>query len=80
LGAEALGVPKDLGAIGVGKISDLITLNENPRDDIYNSCDIQYVMKDGILDDGNTLDEIWPRVKKMSGVAHASGRGEHQCG
>jgi len=64
LGAEGLGVQHDLGSIEVGKIADLIILNKNPLDDIHNTREIRYVMKDGILYDGDTLDEIWPTVKK----------------
>jgi len=64
LGAEGLGVQKDLGSLEVGKIADLIVLNKNPLDDIHNSREIRYVMKDGIFYDGDTLDEIWPEKKK----------------
>jgi imidazolonepropionase-like amidohydrolase len=64
MGAEALGLQKDLGSLEVGKIADLIVLNKNPLDDIHNSREIRYVMKDGILYDGDTLDEIWPEKKK----------------
>lgn len=64
MGAEALGVQKDLGSLEVGKIADLIILNKNPLDDIHNSREIGFVMKDGILYDGDTLDEIWPEQKK----------------
>jgi imidazolonepropionase-like amidohydrolase len=65
LGAEAIGVQKDLGSIEVGKIADLLILNKNPLDDIHNSREIRYVMKNGVLYDGDTLDEIWPVAKKL---------------
>lgn len=64
MGAKGLGVQKDIGSIDIGKIADLIVLNRNPLEDIHNSREIRYVMKDGILYDGDTLDTIWPIFKK----------------
>jgi len=64
-GAEALGVQKDLGSLEPGKIADLIVLERNPLDDIHNTLSIDYVMKDGILYDGNTLNTIWPVKKRL---------------
>lgn len=66
IGAEALGVQSDVGTIEPGKIADILILNKNPLVDIHNTKNIRYVMKAGILYDGNTLDTIWPVHKKCS--------------
>ena len=65
-GAEAIGYAQDLGSIEVGKLADLIVLAKDPLKDIHNSTSIRYVMKNGELFEGDTLDEVWPERKPLA--------------
>lgn len=62
-GAYFLGASEDLGTIAEGKLADVIVLNSNPLDDIRNTLDMRWVMKEGRLYDAETLDEVWPRAR-----------------
>ena len=65
LGAEAIGFGAQLGSIEKDKFADIVVLNSNPLDDLRNTVDIRYVMKDGRLYDGMTLDEVYPQARAM---------------
>jgi imidazolonepropionase-like amidohydrolase len=64
-GAKAIGMEQDLGSIEPGKMADLVFMNNSPLTFIRNTNSIRYVMKNGELFDGATLDRLYPRQIKM---------------
>ena len=61
--AEAIGPLSDIRTIEPGKIADLVILAADPRADIHNTQRVVQVMRDGVLYDAATLDELWPEKK-----------------
>ncbi len=64
-GAHAIGMEQDLGSLESGKLADLIVLDANPLEDIHNTNTVRFVMKNGRLYEGETLNEVWPRQRQL---------------
>lgn len=57
-GARYLGMDKHLGSVEAGKLADLIVIDGNPLENIYDTENVVYTMINGRLFDASTLNEI----------------------
>lgn len=73
-GAYYIGLDHETGSIEAGKLADLLVLRANPLDDIRHTLSLEYVMKDGVLYDADTLDEKWPAQKPFGPIPWRASR------
>jgi imidazolonepropionase-like amidohydrolase/Tol biopolymer transport system component len=64
--AKSLGLDTYVGSLKAGKLADLLVMDKNPLDDIYNTESIKYTMVNGRIYDAETMNEIGNHPKGHS--------------
>ncbi|HSJ68655.1 MAG TPA: amidohydrolase family protein, partial [Anditalea sp.] len=72
-GANYIGAGADIGSLKIGKLADLIVMDENPLENIRNSESISHTMINGRLYDTSTMHQIGNEPKERNDFYWESG-------
>jgi imidazolonepropionase-like amidohydrolase len=64
--ATSLGLDNWIGSLQPGKLADLLVMDKNPLDNIFNTETIHYTMVNGRLYDSETMNEVGNHNKKRT--------------
>lgn len=66
VGAEKLGLEKELGSLEVGKLADLVVLNCNPLENIRCTAEIEYTVKSGFVYHAESMTQLYPEYESIA--------------